>query len=85
MHTIRLRKVGGSVMFPVPKPLLESLGLTASSSLEVSVTGGALVATPQTRPKYRLADLIAQCDVSAPRTAEEAAWLNDGPVGNEVI
>lgn len=85
MHTIKLRKVGGSVMFPVPKPILESLELTSSSSLDVSVTNGALVARPQTRPKYRLADLIAQCDSKAKRSAEDKAWLNDGPAGNEVI
>lgn len=85
MHRIRLRKVGGSVMFPIPKPLLESLGLTAASSLDLSVSGGALVARPQTRPKYHLDELIAQCDLAAPLTDEEAAWLNDGPAGNEVI
>ncbi len=85
MHTIKLRKVGGSVMFPVPKPVLESLGLTSSSSLDISVSGGALVAKPLARPKYRLADLIAQCDAKAKSTAEDKAWLNDGPAGNEVI
>jgi antitoxin ChpS len=85
MHRIRLRKVGGSVMFPIPKPLLESLGLTAASSLDVSVTGGVLVAKPQARPKYHLADLIAQCDAAAGRTVEDAAWLDDGPAGNEEI
>lgn len=85
MHRIKLRKVGGSVMFPVPKPILESLGLTASSSLDVLVSGGSLVAKPQPRPKYRLADLIAQCDATAKRPAEDAAWLNDRPIGNEVI
>lgn len=85
MHKIKLRKVGGSVMFPIPKPLLESLELTSSSSLDVSVSNGALVARPQTRPKYRLADLIAQCDPAADPTAEDRAWLNDCPAGNEVI
>jgi antitoxin ChpS len=85
MHRIKLRKVGGSVMFPIPKSLLEALGLTALSSLDVSVSDGALVATPQTRPKFSLADLIAQCDGEAKRSAEDAAWLNDGPAGNEVI
>ena len=85
MHTIKLRKVGGSVMFPVPKPILESMGLTAASSLDISVTDGALVAKPLTRPKYRLAYLIAQCDPTAKRSVEDKAWLNDGPVGNEVI
>lgn len=85
MLTINLRKVGGSVMFPVPKSLLESLGLNDKSSLSVSVVSGSLVAQPQKRKKYRLCDLISQCDLSVPRSVESELWLNDEPVGNEVI
>lgn len=85
MHTIKLRKVGGSVMFPIPRALLESLGLSSSSSLGVEVADGALLARPQKRPTYRLADLLEQCDADAPRAPEDDAWLNDGPVGRELI
>jgi antitoxin ChpS len=85
MHTIKLRKVGGSVMFPIPKALLESLGLSAASSIGVEVADGALVVRAQKRPFYRLAELLAQGDANAPRTAEDEAWLNDGPVGRELI
>lgn len=85
MHTVKLRKVGGSVMFPIPKALLESLGLSASSSIGVGIEDGALIAKPQARPVYRLADLLAQCDADAPLTAEDEAWLNDGPAGRELV
>jgi antitoxin ChpS len=85
MLTINLRKVGGSIMFPVPRSLLESLGLHERSSLNVSVVSGSLVAQPQKRKKYRLEDLISQCDLNAQRSIESDLWLNDEPVGNEAI
>lgn len=85
MHLVKLRRVGGSVMFPIPRVLLESLGLSESSSIGVEVADGSLVAKPQTRPSYKLADLLAQCDANAPWTAEDEAWLNDAPVGHELV
>lgn len=85
MHTVKLRKVGGSVMMTIPKALMESIGMSASSSIGVEVTDGSLVIRPRKRPTYRLDDLIGQCQGDAPRSAEDDAWLNDGPVGNELI
>lgn len=85
MLTINLRKVGGSIMFTVPRSLLESLELNENSSLSVSVVNGAIVAQPQKRKQYLLADLMAQCDLSAALSVESALWLTDGPVGNEKI
>ena len=85
MHTIKLRRVGGSVMFPIPKAVLESLGLSASSSIGVEIADGALVVRPQKRPTYRLDNLLAQCDPAAPRSDEDERWLNDSPVGRELV
>lgn len=85
MLTIKLRRVGGSVMFPIPKALLESLNLNASSCIDVEVADGALVATPQKRLSYRLDDLLAQCDESVVHTAEDEEWLRGRPIGRELI
>lgn len=85
MHTVKLRKVGGSIMFPIPKAFLDALGLTVASPIALEVNDGALVVTPQPRPAYRLADLLAQCDEAAPLTAEDAAWLRGHPIGRELL
>jgi hypothetical protein len=35
------------------------------------------------RNRYTLGELLAQCDPSVPRSAEEQAWLDIVPVGRE--
>ncbi len=35
------------------------------------------------RPDYKLDDLIKQCDLTAPRSKEAAAWEAMPPVGKE--
>ncbi|MDQ0318869.1 antitoxin ChpS [Pararhizobium capsulatum DSM 1112] len=85
MAVSTLRNVGGSVMMAIPKPLLDTLGLAANSKLEVTIEDGRLVAVPRTRPKYTLDELLAQCDLEAPMTEEDILWLNDPPVGREII
>jgi hypothetical protein len=37
------------------------------------------------RPRYKLAVLMEQCDLSAPMTGEDRAWFNAAPVGREEI
>lgn len=85
MHTTNLRKVGGSVMLAVPPALLDLLQLRAGAKVGLAVDNGRLVVEPQTRPAYRLEDLLAQCDAEAPDSPEEREWLEGGPVGNELI
>jgi antitoxin ChpS len=88
MKKIRLRKVGGSTTIAIPPSILASLSLSAGSEMQIEVIKGRVVLqplAPQTRPT--LADLLAQCDFSTPRTAEEQAeidmWTNLPPVGRE--
>lgn len=85
MYRTKLRTVGGSVMFAIPRALLESLGLEANASVGVSVSDGKLIVDPHPKPRYTLAELLAQCDEEAPRTEEDEAWLADGPVGREAL
>lgn len=80
-----LRTVGGSVMMVIPKPLLETLGVTTNAKLDLTVEDGRLVAVPRKRPKYTLDELMAQCDLDAPWTEEEQEWLDMKPVGREII
>lgn len=85
MHTVTLRTVGGSVMFAIPKPLLEGLGLAPNTEVGVSIEDGRLVVVPQSRPRYRLAELLAECDSGVPQDAETAVWTREGPVGREAL
>lgn len=84
MYTTSLRKVGGSVMLAVPPAILDLLHLQAGATVGVAVNDGRLVIEPQ-RPRYTLDDLLAQCDASAEVGPEDHAWLDDKPVGGELL
>lgn len=85
MHVTKLRAVGGSVMFAIPKALLESLHLQANASVGVSISQGKLIVDPHVKPRYTLTELLAQCDPTAPRAAEDEAWLRDEAMGAEEL
>lgn len=87
MEFVTLRRAGGSLVLTIPKTHVRELGLSEGERIGVSVDEGKLVADPaaRDRPRYTLHDLISQCDPSAPVTEEEEAWLNDRPVGGELI
>lgn len=84
MHTTSLRKVGGSVMLAVPPAILDLLHLQAGATVGVAIDAGRLVIEPQ-RPRYTLDELLAKCDASAEQTDEDRVWLNNKPVGSELL
>ena len=85
MHTTNLRKVGGSVMLAVPRAVLDVLGLRPGAKLGIAIERGRLVLEPPKRPRYTLDELLAQCDPKARRTKEDREWLDNQPVGRELI
>ncbi len=85
MYTTSLRKVGGSIMMAVPPALLDMLHIGAGTTVGIEIDHGRLVVKPQLRPRYTLDELLAECDASAPICDEDRAWLNSGPVGNELL
>lgn len=78
-----LRVLGGSVALTLPKKLLESVGLGAGDRVSIAVDKGRIVVEPVERPKYRLADLLAQC--KGKRFVVDREWDAAPPVGPEVI
>jgi antitoxin ChpS len=80
-----LRAIGGSIAMTIPKAIVDELGLKADTKVELSVQDGQLVVQTRKRPKYKLADLLAQCDPNAPRDPELEEWLNAPSVGREII
>ncbi len=85
MLTSTLRTVGGSVMMAIPKAVLEVLHLGANDKVALSVEDGRLVVEAQPRPKYTLAELLAQCDTGAEASDDLRAWDSTEPMGSEII
>ncbi|MDB5528827.1 MAG: AbrB/MazE/SpoVT family DNA-binding protein [Devosia sp.] len=83
----RLKKAGGSLIMTVPARARDALQLTAGQEVTITVVDDTLVlqaATP-VRPKYKLDELLAECDFSLPYSEEERAWIDAGPVGRELL
>jgi antitoxin ChpS len=85
MHTTNLRKVGGSVMLAVPPALLDILDLQPGAKVAIAIESGRLVVQPESRPRYSLDELLAQCDPKARRSSQEKEWLSGNAVGRELI
>ena len=83
MPVATLRNVGGSVVMAIPRSLLDLVGLQAGAQVEVAVQQGSLLVTPQRKRRYKLAELLAQCDPILPLTPDEQAWHDMPPVGLE--
>ena len=85
MHTTNLRKVGGSIMLAVPPALLDLLNLRPGAKVDIDVENGRLVIDPKARPSYSLDELLAQCEETGTPSAEDRAWIDAKPVGNELL
>lgn len=84
-HAARLRKVGGSVMLAIPKPMLDALDLAPDAAVDLSIKAGRLVVDPKTRRRYSLDELLAQCKPSARLSREDWDWLRGPRAGRELI
>jgi antitoxin ChpS len=85
MHTTNLRKVGGSIMLAIPPALLDLLHLRPGAKVGLAVRSGRLVVEPQQRPRYKLGQLLAQCNPKGRRSKQEREWLNDKPAAGVLI
>lgn len=83
MATATLRSVGGSVVMAIPKRLLELVHLQSGSQVDIDVQEGRLIVAPRKKPRYRLAELMAQCDLTQPLSVEDREWLDAPAVGEE--
>jgi antitoxin ChpS len=87
MAVTKLREIEGTLMLPISRDMLQQLSLTSESPVDVSVHGRRIVmqAPENTTPDYTLDQLLDMCDPNAPRSEEDALWLNSPPVGRELI
>jgi len=82
---LSIRKLGNSAGIILPATLLRSLHLSVGSSVTAEQVKGKLVLTPATKPRYSLAELMAQCDLESPPPEDAKAWSEMEPVGKEII
>jgi antitoxin ChpS len=79
-----LKKMGNSTALVMPPPVLKDLGMRVGQHLTLDTTAdGKIVLTP--KRKYALAELIGQCDLTAPPPADIGLWEVARPVGQEVF
>jgi antitoxin ChpS len=83
MYKTRLKKVGGSQMLAVPPALIQAMGYQPGAEIEIEIDGDRLVLGAP-RQRKNLSDLLALCS-PAEISSEDQEWLNDGPVGEELI
>ncbi len=77
-----LKKMGNSTALILSPTVLCDPGLAASHVLTQEATSDRrIIRTPKSR--HTLADMIAQCDVSAPPPADMADWEWMKPEGGE--
>lgn len=85
MHITALRDVGGTVMLEIPPEILGRLQIGAGSGVVLTVEGGALHVQPRRGQRYTLDELLAECDASAAKPAEDQAWASGLPIGRELL
>jgi antitoxin ChpS len=83
MPSVTLRSVGGSVVMAIPKRILDLVHLQSGSRVNIDVQNGKLIVEPKKKPRYTLAELMAQCDLSQSMSAEEREWFDTPTVGAE--
>lgn len=85
MYKTTIRKVGGSMMLAIPPAIMNLLGLTAGSGVDLTFDQGRLIIQPTSKPQYQLDELLSQCNPDAPISEEDHEWLNSPRVGRELI
>lgn len=79
---LSVQKWGNSAAVRLPTELLGMLKVSLGDRLSVNVQPEGVL-LKAARPPYSLADLVAQCDPTAPQPDDLAAWADVKPVGRE--
>ena len=78
-----LRKYGNSTVAVLPPAVLKDLGLAAGQAMTLNTNAQGEIVLARKR-KYRLSELIAQCDRKAAPPADLGLWESARPAGQEV-
>jgi len=67
---------GASAGIRIPKAVMQQVGLNIGDAFDMKVSGDTLVLRPY-RNKYRLSDLLKECDLNAP--PPDLGWWDNMP------
>lgn len=84
---IKIQQWGNSAAIRLPSTVLKQMSLVSGDVLLLNVDVSAEAMTlklAKAKPRYQLADLMAQCNLNAPESPELAAWNSMPAVGREV-
>lgn len=70
---LSIQKWGNSAAVRLPAALLEHLGIATGDQLDVHIRPDGLMLKPA-RPRYSLAELLAQCDAGLPTAEGMEYW-----------
>ena len=77
-----VQKWGKSAAVRLPSDLLSVLKVSLGDKLSVTVQPDGVLLNVA-RPSFSLADLVAQCDLTAPEPADMNAWASMECLGRE--
>ena len=77
---LRIRKWENSAAIRLPAKLLKQIDVAIGDAVEVDPQ-----ALRVARPKYKLVDLLAQCNKNAPPPSDLISWEIINKVGTEII
>lgn len=84
MPIARLKKLGGSVALTIPALVAREVSFEVDMDVNIDVENGALIIR-RVKKRRRLEDFLAQCDLSAPSSAELSAFDAAPGAGGELI
>ena len=86
MTIVTLRNRGRSVIMTIPQEILRLIDLSAGTKVDMNVHDGKLVIEPKEKPGYSLAELLTTCtEENMALTEEDRAWLEEKPLGKEIL
>jgi antitoxin ChpS len=82
---VKIQQWGNSAAIRLPATVLKQMSLVSGDVLMLDASAEVMTLKPaKAKLHYRLADLMAMCDLNAPEPAELAEWNAMQPVGREV-
>jgi antitoxin ChpS len=82
---VKIQQWGNSAAIRLPATVLKQMSLVSGDVLMLDASAEVMTLKPaKAKLHYRLADLMARCDLNAPEPTELADWNAMQPVGREV-
>jgi antitoxin ChpS len=79
---VKVQQWGNSAAIRLPATVLKLMNLVSGDVLKLDVSAELMTLKPvKAKPHYALAELMAQCDLSAPEPSGMAAWNAMSAVG----